>query len=242
MSISKNEIKLIRSLQQKKFRTQEQLFVVEGRKAVEEALAFESSIVKAFTTDEDFSIKFRIPHIHERDMEQISSLTQPPGYLAVLKQKHTTLDIIEGKTFCVANAISDPGNLGTLIRTCEWFGVDALLLDDQCVDVYNSKVVQATMGSILRLSIVTTSVKEIIKYCKSNAIPVLVADLNGTPIQEFRSPEKWALVVGSESHGVSEQFVEASATRLTIPSMGSAESLNASIAAGIALFALSSSK
>ena len=85
MSISKNEIKLIRSLQQKKFRMQEQLFVIEGKKAVEEALNFESRLVKVFTTDEDFSLKFRVPLIHARDMEQISSLMQPPGYLAVLK-------------------------------------------------------------------------------------------------------------------------------------------------------------
>jgi len=238
MSISKNEIKLIRSLQQKKFRMQEQLFVVEGRKAVEEALGFESLVVKAFTTDEDFSIKFRIPLIHERDMEQISSLTQPPGYLAVLKQKNTTLDIIEGKTFCIANAISDPGNLGTLIRTCEWFGVDALLLDEQCVDVYNPKVVQATMGSVLRLPFASATSEELIEYFRLKGIPLLAADLNGTPIQSFKAPEQWALVVGSESHGVSDQFVEASATRLTIPSMGSAESLNASIAGGIAIFQL----
>ncbi|MEN9942185.1 MAG: hypothetical protein RLZZ91_186 [Bacteroidota bacterium] len=238
MSISKNEIKLIRSLQQKKFRVQEQLFVVEGRKAVEEALGFESLVVKAFTTDEEFSIKFRIPLIHERDMEQISSLTQPPGYLAVLKQKNTTLDIIEGKTFCIANAISDPGNLGTLIRTCEWFGVDALLLDDQCVDVYNPKVVQATMGSVLRLPFASATSAELIEYFRLKGIPLLAADLNGTPIQSFKAPEQWALVVGSESHGVSDQFVEASATRLTIPSMGSAESLNASIAGGIAIFQL----
>jgi TrmH family RNA methyltransferase len=238
MSISKNEIKLIRSLQQKKFRMQEQLFVVEGRKAVEEALGFESLVVKAFTTDEDFSIKFRIPLIHERDMEQISSLTQPPGYLAVLKQKSTTLEVIEGKTFCIANAISDPGNLGTLIRTCEWFGVDALLLDDQCVDVYNPKVVQATMGSVLRLPIASATSEELIEYFRLKGIPLLAADLNGTPIQSFKAPEQWALVVGSESHGVSDQFVEASETRLTIPSMGSAESLNASIAGGIAIFQL----
>jgi TrmH family RNA methyltransferase len=217
---------------------QEQLFVVEGRKAVEEALGFESSVVKAFTSDEDFAIKFRVPLIHARDMEQISSLTQPPGYLAVLKQKKTTLDIIEGKTFCVANAISDPGNLGTLIRTCEWFGVDALLLDDQCVDVYNPKVVQATMGSVLRLPFASATSDELIEYFRLKEIPLLAADLNGTPIQTFKAPEKWALVVGSESHGVSEQFVEASATRLTIPSMGSAESLNASIAGGIAIFQL----
>jgi TrmH family RNA methyltransferase len=238
MSISKNEIKLIRSLQQKKFRMQEQLFVVEGRKAVEEALGFESLVVKAFTSDEEFSSKFRIPLIHGRDMEQISSLTQPPGFLAVLKQKNTTLDIIEGKTFCVANAISDPGNLGTLIRTCEWFGVDALLLDDQCVDVYNPKVVQATMGSVLRLPIASATSEELIEYFRLKGIPLLAADLNGTPIQSFKAPEQWALVVGSESHGVSDQFVEASETRLTIPSMGSAESLNASIAGGIAIFQL----
>ncbi|MEY3835179.1 MAG: hypothetical protein RI989_607 [Bacteroidota bacterium] len=238
MSISKNEIKLIRSLQQKKFRMQEQLFVVEGRKAVEEALNFEERVVKVFTTDEDFSLKFRVPLIHSRDMEQISSLTQPPGYLAVLKQEFSELSTIAGKTFCIANAIADPGNLGTLIRTCEWFGVDALLLDENCVDVFNSKVVQATMGSILRLPIVLSSSKDIIDFFSSKDIAILAADLDGTPIQSFKAPQEWALVVGSESHGVSQEFVQASSTRLTIPSLGNAESLNASIAGGIAIFQL----
>jgi TrmH family RNA methyltransferase len=238
MSISKNEIKLIRSLQQKKFRMQEQLFVIEGKKAVEEALNFESRLVKVFTTDEDFSLKFRVPLIHARDMEQISSLMQPPGYLAVLKQEFAKLSEMNGKTFCIANAIADPGNLGTLIRTCEWFGLDALLLDDECVDVYNPKVVQATMGSVLRLPFASATANELIEYFRLKDIPLLAADLNGMPIQSFKAPAQWALVVGSESHGVSEQFVEASATRLTIPSMGSAESLNASIAGGIAIFQL----
>lgn len=238
MSISKNEIKLIRSLQQKKFRSQEQLFVVEGRKAVEEALGFESGVVKVFTTDDNFSMKFQVPLIHERDMNQISSLTEPPGYLAVLKQKNVSLENVTGKTFCIANAISDPGNLGTLIRTCEWFGIDALLLDEQCVDIYNPKVVQATMGSVLRLPFASATSEELIEYFRSKEVPLLAADLHGTPIQSYKAPEKWALVVGNESHGVSNQFVEASETRLTIPSMGSAESLNASIAGGIAIFQL----
>ena len=238
MSISKNEIKLIRSLQQKKFRMQEQLFVVEGKKAVEEALKLESRVVKVFTTDEDFSLQFRVPLIHGRDMEQISSLTQPPGYLAVLKQSFSKLSEINGTTFCVANAIADPGNLGTLIRTCEWFGIDALLLDDQCVDVYNSKVVQATMGSILRLTFASATSAELIEYFRLKEIPLLAADLNGTPIQSFKAPENWALVVGSESHGVSKEFIQASSTRLTIPSLGNAESLNASVAGGIAIYQL----
>ena len=242
MSISKNEIKLIRSLQQKKFRMQEELFVVEGKKAVEEALKSSQKVVKVFTTDEEFSEEMKVPLIHPRDMEQISSLTNAPGYLVVLKQSLTSLLTVKGKKLCIANSISDPGNLGTLIRTCEWFGVDALLLDEHCVDPFNQKVVQATMGSILRLSIVMTSGQEIIQFCKSNAIPVLAANLNGTPIQEFRAPEKWALVVGSESHGVSNEFVHAAQECLTIPAMGEAESLNAAIAAGIALFALSTSK
>jgi TrmH family RNA methyltransferase len=242
MSISKNEIKLIRSLQQKKFRMQEQLFVVEGKKAVEDALKMSGSVVKVFTTDGEFSEEMKVPLIHSRDMEQISSLTNAPGYLAVLKQSLTSLAATKGKTFCIANSISEPGNLGTLIRTCECFGIEAFLLDEHCVDPFNPKVVQATMGSILRLSIVMTSGQEIIQFCKSNAIPVLAADLNGTPIQEFHAPEKWALVVGSESHGVSNEFVHAAQERLTIPAMGEAESLNAAIAAGIALYVLSTSK
>ena len=238
MSISKNEIKLIRSLQQKKFRIQENLFVIEGRKAVEEALGFAKKVLKVFTTDEAFASKFQVPLIHSRDMEQISSLTQPPGYLAVMKQEFLELNSLVGKTFCIANAISDPGNLGTLIRTCEWFGVDALLLDENSVDVFNSKVVQASMGSILRLPVVSSTAKEIIDFFRLKEIPLLAADLNGTPIQTFKAPEHWALVVGSESHGVSEEFLQSSATRLTIPSLGKAESLNASIAGGIAIYQL----
>ena len=238
MSISKNEIKLIRSLQQKKFRMQENLFVVEGKKVVEEALKLSGSVMKIFTTDEEFSEDMKVPLIHPRDMEQISSLTNAPGYLAVLKQSLKSLITVKGKTFCIANSISDPGNLGTLIRTCEWFGVDALLLDEHCVDPYNPKVIQATMGSVLRLSIAESSGQEIIEFCIANAIPILAAHLNGTPIQEFRAPEKWALVVGSESHGVSNEFVHAANECLTIPAMGEAESLNASIAGGIAIYQL----
>jgi len=238
MSISKNEIKLIRSLQQKKFRMQENLFVVEGKKVVEEALKLSGSVMKIFTTDEEFSEEMKVPLIHPRDMEQISSLTNAPGYLAVLKQSLKSLITVKGKTFCIGNSISDPGNLGTLIRTCEWFGVDALLLDEHCVDPYNPKVIQATMGSVLRLSIAESSGQEIIEFCKTNAIPILAADLNGTPIHEFRAPEKWALVVGSESHGVSNEFVHAAKECLTIPAMGEAESLNASIAGGIAIYQL----
>lgn len=242
MSISKNEIKLIRSLQQKKFRVQEELFVVEGRKAVEEALGFSTRVQKVFSTDEVFAERFNVPLIHTRDMEQISSLTQPPGYLAVLKQQPMKLEEVSGTTYCIANSIADPGNLGTLIRTCEWFGVDALLLDDQCVDQFNPKVVQATMGSILRLPIATASAQDLIAFCKLKEIPLLAADLNGIPIQTFKAPEKWALVVGSESHGVSKQFVEAATSCLTIPSMGNAESLNASIAGGIAIYQLKTNR
>jgi TrmH family RNA methyltransferase len=128
--------------------------------------------------------------------------------------------------------------MGTLIRTCEWFGVDALLLDEHCVEVFNPKVVQSTMGSVLRLPFASATSEELIKYFKLKGIPLLAADLNGTPIQSFKAPEQWALVVGSESHGVSPEFIQASSNRLTIPSMGNAESLNASIAGGIAIYQL----
>ena len=234
MSISKAQIKRIRSYQQKKFRSEDGVFVIEGRKNVEEALRIIKGDMACFTTDTDFSERFKVPLIEMKDMEQISSLTTPPGYLAVLKQPQFRFPV-EPKRICIANDLSDPGNLGTLIRTAEWFGVEVLLLDEETADPFNAKTVQATMGSILRMPIIRSSRAEIIQYCRNENLSLLVADMKGENIHSFKSPAAWALVIGSESHGVHDEFRTAAAHAVHIPSKGKAESLNATVAAGIIL-------
>jgi RNA methyltransferase, TrmH family len=234
MSISKAQIKRIRSYQQKKFRSEDGVFVIEGRKNVEEALRMHKDNMECFTTDSDFSERLKVPLIEQKDMEQISSLTTPPGYLAVLKQPQHRFPV-EPKRVCIANDLSDPGNLGTLIRTAEWFGVEILLLDEEAADPFNAKTVQATMGSILRMPILRSSRAEIIQYCRNEKLDVLVADMQGENIYSFTAPASWALVIGSESHGVHTDFRKAAAHAVHIPSKGKAESLNATVAAGILL-------
>lgn len=234
MSISKAQIKRIRSFQQKKFRNEEQVFVIEGRKSVEEALQYNKWLLDCFTTDAAFSERFQVPLIEEKDMAQISSLATPPGYLAVLKQPQFRWPV-QPKRLCIANDLSDPGNLGTLMRTAEWFGVEAIVVDEETADVYNPKTVQATMGSIFRMPVLRGSRAEIIRYCKQEQLAILVADMQGENLYQFAPPTAWALVIGSESHGVHNDFREAATSAIHIPSKGKAESLNATIAAGIIL-------
>lgn len=234
MSISKAQIKRIRSFQQKKYRNEEQVFVIEGRKSVEEALNFKKWLLDCFTTDAGFAERFQVNLIDEKDMVQISSMATPPGYLAVLKQPQFRWPA-DPKRICIANDLSDPGNLGTLMRTAEWFGVEAIVIDQETADVYNPKTVQATMGSIFRMPVLRGSRAEIIRYCQQEKLAMLVADMQGESLYDFAPPTAWALVIGSESHGVHADFREAASHALHIPSKGKAESLNATIAAGIIL-------
>lgn len=230
--LTKNKIKFIRSLANKKERYSQQQFIVEGEKIVSEALKLRIPIDELII-EEDFSNKFSEngPVIaSKKDMERCSSLKQAPGVLAILPfLPQPDLDLSNGK-FILLDRVNDPGNLGAIIRVADWFAFDGIICSDNSVDVYNQKVVQASMGSVFRVPVWYKDLKQIIK---DSDMDVIAADLKGEVIDDFVFPKNGMLLMGSESHGIDEELISLVNTKITIPKLGDAESLNLSIATGI---------
>ena len=195
------KIKEIRSLQQKKFRSALSLFVVEGEKMVEEALSSGFEVENVWKREE----------IGEGNMARISSLSSPSPILAVLKQKNLSLsdiDIKKGGLYLLLDGVKDPGNLGTIIRLADWFGVSAVFCSEDCVELYNPKTVQATMGAIFRVKVCYSPLKDVIDIAENKGIPVFGTFLDGKPISDgfYKGIGAGGLVVlGSESFGISEE-------------------------------------
>ncbi|MBQ2243818.1 MAG: RNA methyltransferase [Bacteroidales bacterium] len=235
-SISANKIKFVRSLAQKKFRDEHSLFVAEGEKIVAEAEASGYKIEEIF----------RIEEIGTEAMARISNLSSPSPVLAVIrKPEFSAEDIIsalkpESKGLYLAlDGVKDPGNLGTIIRIADWFGVEAIFASPGTVEVFNPKVVQATMGAIFRKRVIYTDLAELCTRFKSLGLPVYGTLLDGKNIYEaLPADRKHGLVVmGSESFGISEQLRPHIDNKLFIPPYPAdavtSESLNVAIATAI---------
>jgi TrmH family RNA methyltransferase len=232
----KKDIKWVRSLQQKKFRNESSCFVVEGRKGVEEGLKSEFKIHSVYTTDADWaSVHPDAMLVHMREMEQMSSLTSPSPYLAVFHGRENNAEWDRSKSVMVLDGIADPGNMGTIIRTAEWFGIETILSTPDCVEIYNPKVVQATMGSVFRMHVIVLSEEDMAHGLKANDYYIIAADLQGSTIYKFDFKQKLAIIIGSESHGVRPAMRSMVDEFVTIPGNGRAESLNASVAATVFL-------
>ena len=234
--ISNNEIKKVKSLQQKKFRDEHSLFVAEGEKIVAEAQASGYKIEEIY----------RIEEIGAEAMARISNLSSPSPVLAVIrKPEFSAEDIISGlKPDCrglylALDGVKDPGNLGTIIRIADWFGVEAIFASPGTVEVFNPKVVQATMGAIFRKKVIYTDLAELCTSFKSLELPVYGTLLDGKNIYEaLPADRKHGLVVmGSESFGISEQLRPHIDNKLFIPPYPTdavtSESLNVAIATAI---------
>ncbi len=233
----KKDIKLVRSLQQKKFRNEHHLFVVEGRKMVEEALQSSFRLHSLYSTEMLFHPEKDIP-TNNKEMQMMSSLSTPSPYLAVLFKKENPLPAPTDlqQTVLILDGIADPGNMGTILRTAEWFGITHVFCTDDCVELYNPKTVQSTMGSLFRVNTVYASPQEIIDYLASNGFRLCGADMQGISLYEYSFQQKEAIVIGSESHGIrAEMRSGIDDNYITIPRKGNAESLNASVAASIIL-------
>ncbi len=224
--ISKAKISLIRSLSLKKNRDKLNLFVVEGEKMVDEALnsSFEISSI------------FKVDDIGIENMKKISYLTNPSPILAIVKKRGQDVEI-EKKGLAIAlDAIRDPGNLGTIIRVADWFGIEAIYASEDTVDMYNPKVVQASMGAIFRKKVIYCNLKDIITSYTTENIPVYGTFLDGENIYEKKLHKKDALIVmGSENNGISKDIDMLINERLFIPSYNEigSESLNVAIATSI---------
>jgi TrmH family RNA methyltransferase len=230
----KKDLKWVRSLQQKKFRSEYNCFVVEGRKGVEEGLKSSHVLHSVFTTDADWAC----PHaqaivVNNREMEQMSGLNTPSSHLAVFEQRDFIPDWQIVKSVLVLDGIADPGNMGTIIRTAEWFGIDCIVCTPDCVELFNPKVVQATMGSVFRMGVAMLTEDQIRQDLEANEFYVIAADLQGTNIYTFDFKQKLAIVIGSESQGVRPAMRSLVNEFVTIPGKGPAESLNASVAAAV---------
>lgn len=234
---SNKQEKLIRSLQKGKYRKQEELFAVEGHKLVQEALNSPVTIVQIYCTEGN-EVSYlaandsRVEMISQEKMQKISSMATPPGIIALLKTPSEEFKKEEMVLFL--DGISDPGNMGTIIRTAEGFGINQLVVSPHCVELFSPKVVQASMGSIFRMAY---TISEFSKFLSENAnhYQFYSADMKGETIYEADLQLPGVLIMGSESHGVSELAKSAAIRQLSIPIQAQLESLNVAIANAIIL-------
>ncbi len=237
--LSKTEIKYIQSLGHKKSRDSEDVFLLEAKKMVKEVLTeFPHQIIRLYGTAsfyEDANLKpdtVKYLLITETELERISQLQTPHLAVAIVKKMPTAI-IDKTKWLIALDAIRDPGNLGTIIRIADWFGIQQILCSADCADVYNPKTVQASMGSIMRVHILEGNLKELLSQCPQ---PVYAATLDGTAAQKISFGQTGTLLIGNEARGVADDLLKFVNNEISIPSFGGAESLNAAVATGILLW------
>lgn len=235
--ISKAQVKHIRSLDDKKKRYEYKQFVVEGIKMVDELLKSQYEIVEIFATQywrsnhapTDIS-KLKISLITEQTLSRISSMKTPNEVLALVVMPDATSIPNFDKTLALDN-IQDPGNLGSIIRIADWFGISTIICNAQTVDVYNPKVLQATMGSVFR---VTCYYTDLLNYIiQQTSIKTYAAVLNGSNVNEMEKISNGLILIGNESAGIDEKLIQHCDFEISIPQKGNAESLNAAVATGI---------
>lgn len=233
--LSKGQIKLINSLSQKKYRQKNALFVAEGIKVIKELLNSNFELERLFSeADLFFTENNKMQLLEANELKKITKLATPQTALALFKipQKKQTIT----EDFIVAlDGVRDPGNLGTIIRLCDWFGVKQLLCSKDTVDCYNEKVVQATMGSIARVEVIYGDLAEEISKLD---LPVFGTFMNGENIYESSLSSKGILVLGNEANGISDEIKQLSKHQISIPQFGetkNTESLNVATATAILL-------
>jgi TrmH family RNA methyltransferase len=234
--LSKNELKYIQSLCHKKQREESGLFLAEGPKLVEELLQSDYRIKKILATDQWYQEHQSVPAIEqvtEIDLARISSLQTPNQVLAIVEQKYPEGEpVMHGRLSLVLDGIQDPGNMGTIIRIADWFGVDQVIASEDTVELYNPKVIQSTMGSFMRIKLWYKSLSQFVAVLD---VPVYGALLAGNNLYELKAPKEGVLIIGNESKGIRAPLLPFITNPVTIPRIGGAESLNAAVATGILL-------
>ena len=241
--LSKNQIKSLRALQRKKERINSGFYVVEGKKIVKEIIDLTDDWVKLYATKSwldqfpEYASLENVFEITDKDLAQVSSLKSPNEVMLLLKQKAEVdfLEVHSTDIVLALDGIKDPGNMGTIIRLADWFGVCHILCSKDCVDQYNPKVVQSAMGSISRVNIHYGDLVHMISQLESHII--YACDLNGESIYDTSPKEKAILIMGSESHGISNEVRRMVDRIITIPPVSNTgiDSLNVASAAAISL-------
>lgn len=245
--ISKSRAKFIISLQKKKTRDEERLFVIEGDKLVREFLAakipIQSIVAKAeFLSSLSENMKDNVSEFQEvsyEELKQISTLKTPHNALAVVQMPERIMNANEIlDKLCVGlDFIQDPGNLGTIIRAAGWFGIKNIICSNDCVDVYNPKVIQASMGAILNVNVFYYDLKSVLLQAQVKKVPVFGTLLDGEPIYTHRLDNKGIILLGNESKGISDELIPFINHKLTIPRFSTGkndiDSLNVGMAASV---------
>ncbi len=246
--LSKNQINFISSLQRKAIRAKNNLFVVEGIKMVEELIVSSIKINNIFATSAWVdanqavvsSIGSQLILVSDIELQRISSLSTPNEVLAVCEIKHNEFSFLncKNKITLVLDNVQIPGNLGTIIRIADWFGVQNIVCSVDTVDVYNPKVIQATMGSFMRVNVFYKTLDALLKEAHLSGISIYGAALKGNNIYSATNLDKGIIVLGNESKGISEEVLKLCNTQISIPhfsidTINGPDSLNVAVAAGI---------
>ncbi|THF49149.1 RNA methyltransferase [Flavobacterium supellecticarium] len=234
--VSKNQIKLITSLQQKKYRKQHELFFAEGIKVIQELLNSNFELYHLFSVEAIFDTlpQNKVTLISEAELKKISALTTPNTCLALFRIPEEK-PVVESGLILALDDIRDPGNLGTILRLSDWFGISHVVCSNETVDIYNPKVVQATMGSITRVNVIYTDLEA---FLDQTELPVFGTFMDGANIYEQKLPENGIIVMGNEANGISVAIEKHTTERISIPRFGDlqrTESLNVATATAIIL-------
>lgn len=245
--ITKNELKYYCSLLHKKYRISENKFIAEGGKLVEEALNsnYKAEVIFCTSSFRENNSFFRnkllensrIEVIKDVEFEKLSDTKSPQGIAGVFYQKkEDKVKKFSNNIIAALENISDPGNLGTIIRNCDWFGINEIILDKNCAEVFNPKVLRASMGSVFHLSIYDKEdLIDSLKQAKEKKYEIITADLKGDNLYEINKSKKTIVVFCNEANGPSEELLKITDKKITIPGKGKAESLNVASASAVIL-------
>ena len=247
-SLSRSERQYIQSLHQKKYRYYHNQFVLEGIKLVHEAIQARYPIEKIYVSitaqNKNWSREigslldsWPIQVLSDSEIASISSLKNPEGVIAIapISSQDFSIELPPLSPFIYLWEINDPGNLGTILRTARWYGIQNVLLSPNSVDPFSPKVVRGTMGALFNVSIWQNVAFEDLKvYTDNQEILLVSADTDGSPVNSLHT-DKWGLILGNESHGLPDFIINSSKYTIGIPRYGSGESLNLSVSAGIIL-------
>ena len=245
--ISKHKIKILRSLNTKKGRLLHKMILLEGKRLIEEVLSEKSKIKKIWITKDfennnsELTKKINFEEISNKEIKMITGTVNPQGIIAITEIKEGSLDNIFGNAIILDN-ISDPGNLGTIMRSACWFGIRNIFLSKKCVDPYNSKVIRSAMGAHFKQNIVIDELDSLINHLYSNDYQLLSTDLNSNnnlKNLKIDKNKKWGVVFGNEAHGLSKLTKEKIEYNVKISQFGPIESLNVAVACGIFLYEMS---
>jgi len=236
--LTKSDTKLLKSLKDKKNRERFQLFVAEGKKLSSDLITAGMEIAQVFCKEEiiaeaPFSElpSTKIQLVSDKEMEQLSGLQSAREIISLVKIPQYDLpEQLNAKLSFALDTIQDPGNLGTIIRLADWYGIQHIFCSEQTADCFNSKVIQASMGSIGRVKL---HYGNLVHFFEKYQLPVIAADLNGTNLNDFKLKKPSILLIGNEGSGIHPMLNQYIQQRLFIPRVGQAESLNAAMACGI---------